>query len=80
MITHAAYKDVPQRALETIIPKIGQPVMIIRPSSPHARQLARVLEKDKSRERVVLQLYSNFEVLNLYYDDVCAYEGHVDEG
>lgn len=72
--------DVPQRALETIIPKVGQPVMITKPSSPHARQLARLMEKDSERSRVIVQLYRDFEVLTFRYDDICDYRGHVDEG
>ncbi|KAL7753215.1 hypothetical protein RI367_000990 [Sorochytrium milnesiophthora] len=65
--------QVPQSALETIVPHQGDNVVVVRcasdPDAVGAR--GRIMEKDKKREKVLLQLDDD-SIVQYEFDDVCA--------
>ena len=42
-------------------------------------QIATVLERDRSKEKVVLELLQSKEIISLHYDNVCEYIGEVED-
>ena len=53
--------------------------MVVAATTPAARafigQLGKILEKEKDKERVVIQFEHELEVAELGFDDVCAVAG-----
>uniref|UniRef100_H2YAG6 Uncharacterized protein n=1 Tax=Ciona savignyi TaxID=51511 RepID=H2YAG6_CIOSA len=73
--------DVREEMLETVVPKsvCDTYVLITSRGSKHAGQLARILEKDRSKCRAYLQLLADRDVcLDLSFDDICEYVGDVE--
>lgn len=49
-------------------------------SGKHSDQIGQLIEKNKDKERVTIQLLSDRDVIvTLHYDDVCEYAGNVDQ-
>ncbi|KAJ3339475.1 hypothetical protein HDU93_008189 [Gonapodya sp. JEL0774] len=69
-------EGIPRRVLETIIPAAGHRVMVVGHHGNVGRrwygQIGRLLEKDKAKERVVMEMEDG-EVETFSYDDVCEY-------
>lgn len=42
-------------------------------------QIATVLERDSSKEKVVLELLQTKDIISLHYDNVCEYVGEIDD-
>ena len=61
---HLNCVEVNQDFLETCIPRTGDSVMIVLTKERHlVGQLGKILEKNHDKEKAVIQLESNFEVL-----------------
>jgi len=74
--------DLHESQLETVIPKSShQDVYIkITGGSRYRGHLGRILNKDKKKETVNVQLLENRDqVLTISYDDVCEYIGRVED-
>lgn len=71
-------EDVHDTDIETVVGSVGDRVMVVGMSSrstAHRGQTGKILEKDRDKERVSLQLDSTFEIVRLTYDEVAAYSG-----
>jgi hypothetical protein len=70
---HHLLPDVRDEDLETVIPRPGQPLLIVKHGDPALLgALAEVVERDDRSERVLLRVEETFQMLRLPYDCVCA--------
>jgi hypothetical protein len=60
-----------QKVLETVIPTVGDKIVVIR--GKHKGRSAKVLQKEK--EKAVVQFTSDFSSEQLHFDDICHYTG-----
>lgn len=65
--------NVLERNVETVVPSVGQKVMVVKydKETSLVGKVATILEKSSSSEVVVVQFDLDFEVMNLGFDDVC---------
>ncbi|KAI9023311.1 DExH-box splicing factor binding site-domain-containing protein [Hyaloraphidium curvatum] len=70
------YEDVSERDLETVVPGLNERVMVVAANSKQAGavmgQLGTVVQKDKDKERVVVQFEPDLHIAELSFDDVCS--------
>lgn len=67
-------EDVSERNVETCVPKPPSGVVKILHGA-HKGELATVIERSRSTERVAVQTKDDLELLTLSFDDVCEYVG-----
>ncbi|XP_068759419.1 G-patch domain and KOW motifs-containing protein-like [Montipora capricornis] len=71
-------EDVPQSALETVVPKaLDSHVRIVK--GRHRGQLAILLERDTSNYSAVIQLLLDKSVCTVDYDDICEHTGDAND-
>jgi hypothetical protein len=64
------FTDVDEDCLETVVPEVDGVVRLVR--GDQIGELAKVLRKDRSSGRVLVETANDMEVLELGMDDVCA--------
>ena len=57
--------------MQTVLPKVGQTVMIVRGS--HHGGKATLMQRDKKKEQVVVQTQSELELVTVGEDDVSEF-------
>ena len=68
---------VPERYLETALPKVGGKVIVL--TGNHRGAKGQLLERDSSKNRGVLQVYEDQSVLTLSLDDMAEWCGPLDD-
>ena len=67
--------DISEKDLETVIPSAGDPVIVVAATTKAAAGVlghrGTILEKNKDKEKVVVQLKPDMDVVELSFDDVC---------
>lgn len=67
-----------ENQLETVIPKQDNSYIMIV-SGRHGTEIGQVIQRDKRKEKVTVQLLTDRDsIVMLHYDDVCEYTGNVD--
>ena len=61
--------DVPQRVLETVVPKPGGRLVVVR--GPHKRGEGDLIQRENERDRALVQLDTDTEPRWLAMDDIC---------
>ncbi|KAL7522417.1 hypothetical protein ACHAWX_007099 [Stephanocyclus meneghinianus] len=69
--------NIPERYLETALPKTGGNVVVLEGS--HRWKKGRLLERSSERSRGIIQLFEDFEVVELSLDGVAEWCGPVDD-
>lgn len=79
IISVLSFVDLQENQLESVIPREDKShVMIV--AGEYKKEIAELIQKNKEREKVTVQLLSDRSVLmTLSYDDVCEYTGNVDQ-
>jgi ribosomal protein L24 len=62
-------RDLREKDVQTIVPKPGETVLILKGS--HHGQKGQVFQRDKKKEKVTVQTFNELELVNLSEDDVC---------
>ena len=76
--THVCmYTGVKARYLETALPPIGGPVLLLR--GVHRLKRGKLLESDTRKEEGVVQLSEDLHVVRVSLDDVAEYRGRAEE-
>lgn len=65
--------DVKERYVETALPKAGGRVMVL--SGEHKGERGKLLERNSKKNKAVVQLEEDLNIVNLTYDDVSEYLG-----
>jgi hypothetical protein len=68
---------VPERHLETALPKVGGNACIL--SGPHRFARGRLLERDSKANRGVVQLYEDMNVVAMSLDDIAEWCAPLDD-
>ena len=68
---------VPERYLETALPKVGGNVIVLTGSSQFAK--GKLLERSSSKGVGVIQLFENMNIITLSLDDIAEWCGSLDE-
>jgi G patch domain/KOW motif-containing protein len=68
---------VPERYLETALPKAGGKVVVL--SGPNRTAKGRLLERDSSKQQGVVQVFEDMSVLTLSLDDIAEWCGPLDD-
>ena len=68
---------VPERYLETALPKVGGNAIILTGSSKFEK--GKLLERNSSRGEGVIQLFEDMNVKTLSLDDIAEYCGALDD-
>lgn len=64
------YEDLREKDLETVMPKIGEEVMVVK--GKHKGTSGKLLERDKKKNKVRLMLNNtSFDIVELTQDDCC---------
>ena len=69
---------VPERYLETALPKVGGNAIILAGDAQHRHAKGRLLERDSSKGRAAVQLFEEMNILNLSLDDIAEWCGPLD--
>jgi len=70
---------VPDRYLETALPKVGGCAIILAGDPQYVHSKGRLLERNSDRGRGVVQLSEDMSVLTLSLDDIAEWVGPLDE-
>ena len=71
---------VPERYLETALPKIGGNVVIVNPVHEHKYAKGRLIERDgKNKNYGIVQLYDDMDCIRLPLDDIAEWCGTMDD-
>lgn len=68
---------VPERYLETALPKAGGNAIVL--TGPHKYTKGQLLERDSKRNKAVIQIYEDMNVLTLKLDDIAEWTGPLDD-
>ncbi|XP_028414493.1 G-patch domain and KOW motifs-containing protein-like [Dendronephthya gigantea] len=68
--------DVPQTALETVIPKI-EPRYILFVQGVHQGEIGEIVQTESSKQQAVVQILSDRNIVKSHYDDICEYTAEV---
>ena len=69
---------VPERYLETALPKVGGNAIVLTGDAQHRYAKGRLLERDSSKGRAAVQLFEEMNILNLSLDDIAEWCGPLD--
>ena len=69
---------VPERYLETALPKVGGNAIVLAGDAQHRYAKGRLLERDSSKGRAAVQLFEEMNILNLSLDDIAEWCGPLD--
>lgn len=70
-------ESIPERYLETALPKVGGNVMILTGSNQFAK--GKLLERNSNKGIAVIQLFDNMNVVTLSLDDISEWCGPLDD-
>ena len=69
---------VPERYLETALPKVGGNTIVLAGDAQHRYAKGQLLERDSSKGRAAVQLFEEMNILNLSLDDIAEWCGPLD--
>jgi len=69
---------VPERYLETALPKVGGNAIVLGGAAHQRYSKGRLLERDSSRGRAAVQLFEDMNILTLSLDDIAEWCGPLD--
>jgi hypothetical protein len=62
------HSDFKEKDLETIIPKLNEDVIIL--SGENKGEVGKLLSRDKKNDKVIVQLYTDMNIVNLSQDEI----------
>jgi len=71
MVDSTLSQDFKEKDLETVIPEIGREVLILK--GIHRGEPAKLLERDKKKNKVVLQIIQDLSIVEMTQDDCSLY-------
>ena len=67
--------NVPEKYLETALPKIGGKIMVVRGN--YRNNVGEVIERNSQTQKITVRFYSDSKIKVLNYDDVAEYAGTI---